>query len=152
MTKQSDNFVDPLAATQQPAPEPISDDTSDCNQEISFLGALLSVAASVGLAFTTVGLVNDWNGMRTTTVTTAVSASQALGRLNLLLPPTAEARAGCEALGGVNTWSAQGTAVFTPNGGYCSYMMPIGAMNLHGAHRGSTVEHHFPGGVDGMQR
>ena len=137
--------IDDLAAPQQPAPEPISDDTSDCNQEISFLGVLLSVAASVGLAFTTVGLVNDWNGMRTTTVTTAVSASQALGRINLLLPSTAEARAGCRALGGVPTWSPAGLTVFTMHGGNCSYMKPLEASYLYASHDGSTVEHSFPG-------
>ncbi len=134
-----------LAAPQQPAPEPISDDTSDCNQEISFLGALLSVAASVGLAFTTVGLVNDWNGMRTTTVTTAVSASQALGRLNLLLPSTTEARAGCRALGGVSTWGPKGLAVHTLEGGYCSYMRPPEADYLLASHQGAEVIYSFPG-------
>ena len=125
--------------------------TSHTPKNVPLWAVFIGLASSAALAFATVGVVYDWGGLRSGAVGFSAQYGQGAARL-LPLPPTAEARAGCEALGGVNTWSAQGTAVFTPNGGYCSYMMPIGAMNLHGAHRGSTVEHHFPGGVDGMQR
>ena len=118
--------------------------TSHTPEYVPLWAVFMGVAASAGLAFATVGLVKDWNGMRTTTVTTAVSASQALGRLNLLLPSTAEARAGCEALGGVNTWSPAGLTVHTPNGGNCSYMELQRAAYLRASHQGAEVIHNFP--------
>jgi len=137
--------IDDLAAPQQPAPEPISDDTSDCNQEISFLGVLLSVAASIGLAFTAVGVVSDWGGMRSNLIRSSAQYGQWSARLLTFLPSTADGRGGCKALGGVSTWAPRGLAVHTLEGGYCSYMKPLEASYLYASHDGSTVEHSFPG-------
>jgi hypothetical protein len=147
-----DNSVDSLA-TQLPAPA--TPDTPDITSEPIVVAThvvatqlLATVAVAGGLALLIIGVVNNWNGMRTTAVTTAVSASQGLGglgRLNTLWPSTAEARAGCQVLGGVPTWSPRGLSIFTPEGGWCGYMKAEGAWHLYGSHYGSTVKHSFPG-------
>jgi len=81
-----------------------------------------------------------------------MSASQATARALHFVPSTADARGGCQALGGANTWSPAGLTVFTMHGGNCSYMKPLAASYLRASHQGAEVIHNFPGGVDGMQR
>jgi hypothetical protein len=81
-----------------------------------------------------------------------MSASQATARALHFVPSTAEARGGCQALGGVSTWAPRGLAVHTLEGGYCSYMQIPSAAYLRASHQGAEVIHNFPGGVDGMQR
>ena len=119
--------------------------TSHKPEYVPFWVVFMGLAASVGLAFTTVGLVNDWGGMRTKPIGFFVRYAQGTARLVHFWPSTADARGGCQALGGVNTWSPAGLTVHTLEGGYCSYMRPLEASYLYTSHDGSTVEHSFPG-------
>ena len=145
MTTEQSGPADSLAAPQQPDPDTNLDNTSR-HPAVVATQLLATVAVAGGLGLLIIGFVHNWREMRTTTVTTAVSTSQALGRLNLLLPSTAEARAGCRALGGIPTWSPAGLTVFTMHGGNCSYMKPLEAAYLRAAsHQGAEVIHSFPG-------
>ncbi len=132
--------------TQKSAPDTTNhpDTGNPATQYVPTWAVFASIGVSIGLAFTTVGVVSDWGGMRTKPIGFFVRYAQGTARL-LPLPSTAEARGGCQALGGVPTWSPAGLTVFTMHGGNCSYMKPLEASYLYASHDGSTVEHSFPG-------
>ncbi len=136
MTKQQSGSPAPLAtAPQLPDPEPVSD------TQQSSLPLYAAILGGVALGLFLVGAISNITRIKTP----LEGAYQWSARLNHLWPETAEARAGCQVLGGVPTWSPRGLSIFTPEGGWCGYMKAEGAWHLYGSHYGSTVKHSFPG-------
>ena len=135
MTKQSGSAAHLTTDPQSSAPKQLSDTQPTLTPVYAAILAGVVVGGLIIVALS--------NAMGIKTPLTAVYQWSA--RLNLLLPSTAEARAGCKALGGVSTWAPRGLAVHTLEGGYCSYMRPPEADYLRASHQGAEVIHSFPG-------
>jgi hypothetical protein len=136
MTEQSGSAA-PLTTPQSSAPKQLSD-TQPLTPFYAGIATILGVVVVGGLL--TVALSNAM-GIKTP----LTGVYQWSARLNLLLPSTADARGGCQALGGISTWAPRGLAVHTLEGGYCSFMEPPRAVYLSASYRGAKVISNFPG-------